>query len=78
MSPLVVHGLWSRGRGIVLWGEHGDRPATTSMRPSSAARPHPFAASVADLTALHPGKPATAVLLLPSRRGGPIASPELG
>ncbi|UMP05318.1 hypothetical protein [Amycolatopsis sp. EV170708-02-1] len=78
MSPLVVHGLWSRGRGIVLWGEHGARPATTSMRPSSAARPHPFAASVADLTALHPGKPATAVLLLPSRRGGPIASPELG
>ncbi|ANN17342.1 helicase HelZ [Amycolatopsis orientalis] len=78
MSPLVVHGLWSRGRGIVLWGEHGDRPATTSMRPSSAARPHPFAASVADLTALHPGKPASAVLLLPSRPGGPVASPELG
>jgi superfamily II DNA or RNA helicase len=48
------------------------------MRPSSSARPHPFAASVADLTALHPGKPASATLLLPSRRGGPVASPELG
>ncbi|WP_414938665.1 DEAD/DEAH box helicase [Amycolatopsis sp. cmx-11-51] len=78
MPPLVVHGLWSPGRGIVLWGEHGDRPATTSMRPSMSARPHPFAASVADLTALHPGKPASATLLLPSRRGGPVASPELG
>ncbi len=78
MSPLVVHGLWSRGRGILLWGEHGDRPATTSMRPSSAARPHPFTASVADLTALHPGKPASATLLLPSRRTGPVGSPELG
>lgn len=75
--PLVVHCLWSRGRGVVLWAEHGDRPATTSMRPSSSARPHPFAASVADLTALHPGKPASATLLLPSRRGGPVASPEL-
>ncbi|KZB88552.1 DEAD/DEAH box helicase [Amycolatopsis regifaucium] len=78
MPPLVVHGLWSPRRGILLWGEHGDRPATTSMRPSSSARPHPFAASVADLTALHPGKPASATLLLPSRRGGPVASPELG
>ncbi len=76
-GPLVVHGLWSPGRGIVLWAEHGGRPATTSMRPSRSSRPHPFAASVSDLTALHPGKPASATLLLPSRRGGPMASPEL-
>ncbi|HLU60492.1 MAG TPA: DEAD/DEAH box helicase [Pseudonocardia sp.] len=74
---LAVHALWSPGRGVLLWAEDGERPASTSSRSSRAARPHPFAAPVSALAALHPGKPATATLLLPSRPGGPLASPEL-
>ena len=53
------------------------RPASSSARSLRTARPHPFAADTAALTALHPGKPATLTLLLPSRPGGPMASPEL-
>jgi len=74
---LVVHALWSPGRGLLLWGEDGERPATTSSRALRSARPHPFAVPVAELVALHPGKPATATLMLPSRTSGPLASPEL-
>jgi superfamily II DNA or RNA helicase len=61
----------------VLWAEDGDRPATGSSRALRTARPHPFAAPPAALGALHPGKPTTLTLLLPSRPGGPLASPEL-
>ncbi|GAA5134219.1 DEAD/DEAH box helicase [Pseudonocardia adelaidensis] len=74
---LAVHALWSPGRGVLLWAEDGDRPAGASSRSLRPARPHPFAAPVSALAALHPGKPATATLLLPSRPGGPLASPEL-
>ncbi len=74
---LAVHGLWSPGRGVLLWAEDGDRAATTGSRSLRSARPHPFAASAAALAALHPGKTATLTLLLPSRAGGPVASPEL-
>ncbi len=74
---LAVHGLWSPGRGVLLWAEDGDRPATSSSRSLRSARPHPFAASASALAALHPGKPTTITLLLPSRPGGPLASPEL-
>jgi SNF2 family DNA or RNA helicase len=74
---LAVHALWSPGRGVLLWAEDGDRPAGSSSRSLRSARPHPFAAPVSALAALHPGKPATATLLLPSRPGGPLASPEL-
>jgi SNF2 family DNA or RNA helicase len=74
---LAVHALWSPGRGVLLWAEDGDRPAGSSSRSLRSARPHPFAAAVSALAALHPGKPATATLLLPSRPGGPLASPEL-
>jgi superfamily II DNA or RNA helicase len=74
---LAVHALWSPGRGVLLWAEDGERPATSSSRSLRSARPHPFAASSSALSALHPGKPATATLLLPSRPGGPLASPEL-
>ncbi|MGH3931116.1 MAG: ATP-dependent helicase, partial [Pseudonocardiaceae bacterium] len=41
------------------------------------ARPHPFAASSGALGELHPGKQATATLLLPSLRSAPLDSPEL-
>jgi SNF2-related domain/SNF2 Helicase protein/Helicase conserved C-terminal domain len=74
---LAVHGLWSPGRGVLLWAEDGARPATSTSRSLRSARPHPFAAPAAALSALHPGKPTTVTLLLPSRPGGPLASPEL-
>jgi superfamily II DNA or RNA helicase len=74
---LAVHAVWSPGRGVVLWAEDGDRPATGSSRALRTARPHPFAAPGPALAALHPGKPTTLTLLLPSRPGGPLASPEL-
>ena len=74
---LAVHALWSPGRGALLWAEDGDRPATAASRSLRSARPHPFAAPSSALAALHPGTPATVTLLLPSRSGGPLASPEL-
>ncbi|HVH20876.1 MAG TPA: DEAD/DEAH box helicase [Pseudonocardia sp.] len=74
---LAVHGLWSPGRGLLLWAEDGSRPATSASRSLRSARPHPFAAPTAALAALHPGKPIMVILLLPSRPGGPLPSPEL-
>ncbi|MCW2719680.1 DEAD/DEAH box helicase [Pseudonocardia sp.] len=74
---LAVHALWSPGRGVLLWAEDGERPVTSSSRSLRSARPHPFAATAAALAALHPGKPTGCTLLLPSRAGGPLASPEL-
>ena len=74
---LAVHAVWSPGRGVLLWAEDGDRPAASGARSLRSARPHPFAADPAALMALHPGKPATLTLLLPSAPGGPVASPEL-
>lgn len=74
---LAIHGLWSPGRGVLLWAEDGERPATSTSRSLRTARPHPFAAPAAALYALHPGKPTTVTLLLPSRPHGPLPSPEL-
>jgi superfamily II DNA or RNA helicase len=74
---LAVHGLWSPGRGLLLWAEDGARPATSASRSLRSARPHPFAAPTSALAALHPGKPTMVTLLLPSRPGGPLPSPEL-
>ncbi|MCX6463033.1 MAG: SNF2-related protein, partial [Pseudonocardiales bacterium] len=74
---LAVHALWSPGRGALIWAEDGDRPATGGSRALRTARPHPFAVPAAALSALHPGKPTSVTLLLPSRPGGPLASPEL-
>jgi hypothetical protein len=73
----AVHGLWSPGRGVLLWAEDGDRPATAPGRALRTARPHPFAVPAAALAAVHPGTPTQVTLLLPSRAGGPLASPEL-
>ena len=74
---LAVHAVWSPGRGVLLWAEDGDRPAASGARSLRSARPHPFAADPAALMALHPGKPVTLTLLLPSAPGGPVASPAL-
>ena len=74
---LAVHALWSPGRGVLLWAEDGERPATGTSRSLRSARPHPFAVPSAGLAALHPGTATTVTLLLPSRAGGPLASPQL-
>ena len=85
----VVHASWlgpatSRLGGLAVWGEDSSAPLTSTRRPGRAPRvqPHPYAASHADLVALLPpvgGKaaPDTATLTLPTRGGGPVASPEL-
>ncbi|HEY3480781.1 MAG TPA: hypothetical protein VGL02_17945, partial [Streptomyces sp.] len=72
----IVHALWSPGRGLLLWAEHDRRPAGTSSRSAWIALPHPFAVSSANLTTLHPGKPTSATVLLPSRANRPLASTE--
>ncbi len=74
---LVVHALWSPGRGVLLWAEDGERPATGRSRALRTARPHPFAVPAATLATLHPGTPTQVTLLLPAHSGGPLASPEL-
>ncbi|WP_028937279.1 DEAD/DEAH box helicase [Pseudonocardia spinosispora] len=73
----AVHGLWSAGRGLLLWAEDGDRPTRSPSNASRSARQHPFAVPAEQLAAIHPGKPGLATLLLPSRRQGPLDSPEL-
>ncbi|MEC3977556.1 DEAD/DEAH box helicase [Amycolatopsis sp. H20-H5] len=72
----LVHALWSPGRGLVLWAERDGLPGGTASRSARIALPHPFAVSSAKLTTLHPGKPTSAVLLLPSRANRPLASSE--
>ena len=74
---LVVHGLWSPGRGSLLWAEDSDRPTASPSAALRSARPHPFALPADRLAAIHPGRPAVATLLLPSGRRGPLDSPEL-
>ncbi|MCW0211938.1 MAG: DEAD/DEAH box helicase [Pseudonocardia sp.] len=74
---LVVHALWSPGRGVVLWAEDGSRPSTTSRRSLRSARPHPFALPASALAGVHPGKQTMLTMLLPSRSSGPVDSPEL-
>ena len=73
----VVHGLWSPGRGVLLWAEDGDGPAAGRSRALRTARPHPFAVPAATLAGLHPGTPTQVTLLLPTRGAGPLPSPEL-
>jgi SNF2 family DNA or RNA helicase len=74
---LALHGFWSLQGGLCLWAE--DSAATVKSRSQAIrpARPHPFAASASTLAAIHEGKPAEAVLLLPSLRTAPLDSPEL-
>jgi SNF2 family DNA or RNA helicase len=74
---LVVHGLWSPGRGMLLWAEDSDRPVPSPSAALRSARPHPFALPADRLAAVHPGRPGLATLLLPSARRAPLDSPEL-
>jgi SNF2-related domain/SNF2 Helicase protein/Helicase conserved C-terminal domain len=86
----VVHACWLRGGSLFepgrlgVWGEDSSGPATPPRRPGRRPRvqPHPFAAAHDDLIAAFGavGRKATTstlTLTLPTRAGGPIASPEL-
>jgi superfamily II DNA or RNA helicase len=82
----VLHGTWGAGSRLCLWGEDGGDPdeGRAPASRSAGARPHPFALDVAALSRLAAAhgwrcaEPASVTLLLPSRPGGPLPSPELG
>ncbi|MGE3287172.1 MAG: DEAD/DEAH box helicase [Pseudonocardia sp.] len=74
---LAVHGLWSPGRGVLIWAEDGELPVRSASQAVRRARPHPFAVSAQTLTEIHPGKPTMAAVLLPSLRSAPLDSAEL-
>lgn len=74
---LVLHGFWSNSGGMRLWAEDSDLLVKSPSQALRSARPHPFAAPADLIAGIHPGKPATAVLLLPSLRSAPLDSPEL-
>lgn len=72
---LVLHGFWSNSGGMRLWAEDSDLLVKSPSQALRSARPHPFAAPADLIAGIHPGKPATAVLLLPSLRSAPLDSP---
>ena len=74
---LVVHATW-RDSALVLWAENADRPVSTRTR--REPRPHPFAASPAELIdALGvDGEPTELTLPLPGTATAPLPSPDLG
>ncbi|HXZ71485.1 MAG TPA: DEAD/DEAH box helicase, partial [Streptosporangiaceae bacterium] len=74
---LALHGFWSLRGGLCLWAEDSTLAVTSRSQARRSARLHPFAASASALAAIHAGKPAEAVLLLPSLRAAPLDSPEL-
>src|SRR5215472_8075672 len=76
-SMLVLHGFWAAREGLGLWAEDSELPVASTSHALRSARPHRFAALSSTLTTLHVGKPAEAVLLLPSARTAPLDSPEL-
>ncbi|MEU8318523.1 DEAD/DEAH box helicase [Nonomuraea sp. NPDC048881] len=76
---MLVHGVWA-GDGLAFWGEVPGRAAAVSR--GAGARPHPFAASPAELAGapgLGVGGPSRELeLLLPGAAKGPLPSPETG
>jgi SNF2 family DNA or RNA helicase len=74
---LVLHGFWSMSGGLRLWAEDSDLLVKSPSQALRSARPHPFAAPADLIAGIHPGKPGTSVLLLPSLRSAPLDSPEL-
>jgi SNF2 family DNA or RNA helicase len=74
---LVLHGFWAAGDGLCLWAEDSELAVASTSHALRSARPHPFATPSSTLATLHAGKPAEAVLLLPSVRTAPLDSPEL-
>lgn len=89
----VVHGCWLPGRKrgdtakasrLGIWGEDSSGPVAPLRRPGRRPRfrAHPFAAAHEDLVAVLASvalkaTASTVTLTLPTRGGGPIASPEL-
>ncbi len=89
----VVHGCWLPGRmhghtaepgRLGIWGEDSSGPGAPPRRPGRRPRvqPHPFAAAQEDLagvlaSAALKATASAVTLTLPTRGGGPIASPEL-
>ena len=76
----MLHGTWGTGSRLCIWGEDDtDRPSR-----AGGPRAHPFACddhSLRQLVTEQAGvcaEPATLTLLLPSRPGAPLPSPELG
>ncbi|MEU2611901.1 DEAD/DEAH box helicase [Micromonospora sp. NPDC007271] len=79
---LVVHGLWLPGAGLAVWAEDSTRPSRAPRRPGRPPRerPHPFAADHPRLAAVlgdPAAEPASVLLILPTRAGSPLDSPEL-
>jgi SNF2 family DNA or RNA helicase len=74
---LVLHGFWSMSGSLRLWAEDSDLLVKSPSQALRSARPHPFAVAADTIAAIHPGKPGTSVLLLPSLRSAPLDSPEL-
>jgi SNF2 family DNA or RNA helicase len=74
---LALHGFWSLQGGLCLWAEDSAAAVKSRSQAIRSARPHPFAAPASTLAAIHAGKPAESVLLLPSLRTAPLDSPEL-
>src|SRR5271166_2781962 len=74
---LVLHGFWSMSGSLGLWAEDSDLLVKSPSQALRSTRPHPFAAPADAIAAIHPGKPGTCVLLLPSLRSAPLDSPEL-
>src|SRR5215468_8236822 len=74
---LVLHGFWAAHEGLCLWAEDSELAVVSTSHALRSARPHPFAVPSSTLATLHAGKPAEAVLLLPSLRTAPLDSPEL-
>jgi len=89
----VVHACWLPGRThggttepgrLGIWGEDSSAPAVPPRKPGRKPRvqAHPFAAAHEDLVAVLASAAlkataSTVTLTLPTRGGGPIASPEL-
>ncbi len=89
----VVHACWipwriqdgTAGAGrLGIWGENSSAPALPPRKPGRRPRvqAHPFATAHEDLVAVLPSAAlkataSTVTLTLPTRGGGPVASPEL-
>src|SRR5262250_3252930 len=74
---LVLHGFWAAHEGLCLWAEDSELAVVSTSHALRSARPHLFAVPSSTLATLHAGKPAEAILLLPSLRTAPLDSPEL-
>src|SRR5262249_28421172 len=74
---LVLHRFWAAHEGLCLGAGASGLAVATPSHALRSARPPPFAVPSSPLATLHAGKPAEAVLLLPSLRTAPLDSPEL-